>query len=242
MKNSIYIIICFFVLLSCKSAKVNLALKLVGAYNDKIQLEKMTKLNKEVVFFPMVHIGTELFYEDVINKIDSLENLGYVTYYEEVKSSPNDTIDLLKLRKILGFAVPQKDKGYMALIDSTYKFKLKKKLISQPSNNNLGIDSLTGRNVDLTLKEVITEYERKFGEIKLAQCDYKTSYNQKTICKDKPISKSSLNEVFIDFRNKNVVNQLVADEHHKIIVVYGKKHFIGIKKDLINQGFEIKLN
>lgn len=240
MKNSIYIVICIFMLASCKSTKVNLALKIIGAYNDDIKLEKMSKLNKEIVFFPMIHIGTELFYKDVKNKIDSLENIGFITYYEKVNSSPNDTIDLLKLRKLLGFPVPKRGTGYMTVIDSIFKFKLKKKLINQPSNIGLGIDSLKGINVDLTLKQVITEYEKRFGELKLNDCDYQTFYEQKTICKDKPISKASRNEVIIDFRNKNVINEIVADKHQKIIIVYGKRHIFGIKKELQNIGFILK--
>lgn len=240
MKNSIYIIVCFFVLISCKSTKVNLALKVIGAYNDKIKLEKMSKSNKEVVFFPMIHIGTEPFYEDVKNKIDSLENLGFITYYEKVNSSPTDTLDLMKLRKLLGFPVPKRGKGYMSVFDSLYKFKLKKKLISQPTNKNLGVDSLKGRNVDLTLKQVITEYERRFGELKLNDCDFQTFYDQKSICNDKPISKASRNEIILDFRNKNVVNEIISDQHQKIIIIYGKQHFIGIKKELQDLGFTIK--
>lgn len=237
MKKSLFFIIFILFLNSCTSTKVNLALKIVGAFNDEIKLEKLTKSDKEIVFIPMIHIGTEPFYKDVKTKIDSLENLGYFTYYEKVNSSPNDTTNQRKLRKILGFPVPKKGKGYMSVLDSIYKFKLKKKLISQPAYEDLGVDSLKGRNVDLSLNEVIVEFERRFGEIKLNECDYKTSAHQKTICKDKPISKENKNEIIIDFRNKHVVNEIISDKHKKIIIIYGKQHFLGIKRDLINNGF-----
>jgi hypothetical protein len=236
MKNPLLLIFILFVT-SCTSTKVNLALKLIGAYNNKIKLDKVTKLDKEVIFIPMIHIGTEPFYNDVKNKIDSLENCGYITYYEKVNSKPNDTTNLRKLRKLLGFPVPKRDKGYISVFDSIYKFKLKKKLISQPKYKDLGVDSLKGKNVDLTLIEVIDEFERRFGEINLNECDFKTSPHQKTICDDKPIFKENVNEIIINYRNKHVFQEIILDEHKKIILIYGKKHFIGIEEKLIKLGF-----
>jgi len=79
----------------------------------------------------------------------------------------------------------------MSIIDSVLKVKLKKKLISQPTYKELGIDSLKGINVDISLKELIFEFEKRNGEIKLNDCDFKTSLYQKTICNDKPFSKAA---------------------------------------------------
>jgi len=237
MKKTLFLTASLLILNSCTSTKVNLALDYIGAFNDEIKIVKLSNADTEVIFFPMIHIGTEPFYNDIIKKIDSLENLGFYTYCESMSSIPNDSTSLRKARKLLGFPIPKKGKGYMSVLDSLYKFKLKKKLISQPTYKDLGIDSLKGRNVDLTLNQVIDEYERRYGQIILNKCDYQTAYSEKTVCKDKPVSKKNRNEIILEYRNKNVINNIISDSHKKIIIMYGANHFIGIKKDLLSLGF-----
>ena len=75
-KMKILIYLTLFSLLSCTSFKVNLAFKLMGVYDDNIQLSKVTNEEKEVIFFPMHHLGTAPFYNDVKTKIDSLKKIG----------------------------------------------------------------------------------------------------------------------------------------------------------------------
>lgn len=51
---------------------MNYALKQKGIYDNKITLNKFKKEDSEIVFFQMAHIGTDLFYNDVKQKVDSL--------------------------------------------------------------------------------------------------------------------------------------------------------------------------
>lgn len=238
-----YFCLLLFLIISCTSTKINMGLKLIGAYDDHISLTKLSNGTKEVVFMPMIHIGTELFYEDVRKKVDSLENLGFFTYYEKVNANINDSILLRKAKKFQGFPFSKTEKGYMNTIDSIYpNLKLKKKLIGQPKYSDLGIDTLRSRNVDVTLDKMIKEYEKRFGEIKLNDCDFKTSIYEKSICDEKPIDKKNKAEIIVGYRNENVINELLIDKNKKIIIIYGKEHFIGIKEELLKKGYKEEVN
>ena len=70
-KFKILIYLTVFILFGCTTFKVNLAFKLLGLYDDNIKLSKVTNDEKEVIFFPMHHLGTKLFYDDVNSGIIS---------------------------------------------------------------------------------------------------------------------------------------------------------------------------
>ena len=240
MKKIIIIILFLFIAISCNSYKVNLAFNLMGIYNDTAKLDKLKNNNKEVVFIPIHHIGTKPFYAEVKKKIDSLENLGFHFYTEKIKGDVKDTIALLKLRKFSGIPFSKKNSGYIKMIDSMYngKVKYKKEVIDQPSYSALGIDSLKSKNVDVTINEMITYYESKYGEIKLEKCDYENPNNKKSSCKVKPVDKKKGDDAIINFRNKHVIEELLKDKNDKIVIVYGAKHFIGIKEELLKIGYK----
>lgn len=237
MKKTLLLLFISILLIGCTSMKFNFALKSIGAFDDKIKLTKLTNQQKEVVFIPMAHIGTELFYKDVAQKLDSLQKIGFYVFFESVAVNRNDTMSMRKFRKFQGFPVPKKDKGYMYLIDSIYKIKLEKKLISQPSYTLLGVNPNSSRNVDVSFIDIINEYEKKYGEIILEDCDYSVPIYEKTNCKNDAINKKTKEELVLNFRNRNVVSQLVLDSHKKIAVIYGKSHFVGIKTQLLEMEF-----
>ena len=242
MKSKINLLFIFLIvssLFSCTSMKINLGLKLIGAYDEVIILEKLKNQEKEIIFFPMVHIGTENFYNDVKMKIDSLEKIGFITYYEKVDSEINDTLNQRKLKKITGFPIPKRGRGYMSILDSVFKGKLKKKLISQPNYSVLGVDSLKGTNVDVNLKQLIAEFERRYGKINLEECDFKTSIHSKTVCKDETITDKQKDEVILGYRNDYITSKILNGNINKLILIYGKEHFIGIRKNLQKDGFLI---
>jgi len=238
MKKSIFLITIIISLISCKSAEFDSGLKHKGYYDDKINIAKLIKGKNEVVFIPMHHFGTELFYKDVKSKIDSLKKIGFYFYYEKVNFNLSDTTTLMKYKKIHGFPISKDNGGYMYLIDSIYKFKLKKKLINQPSYVELGVESTNGKNVDVTLKEMINFYENKYGIIKLELCDYRTSIYEKSICKDKIIDEKNKDDAILNFRNKHILEELKNDYHPKIAIIYGAGHFIGIKEELLKLGYK----
>ena len=206
MKKTILSFIILASFISCKSTLFNLALEKIGVYDDSISLSKMSNSEKEIVFFPMHHVGTEPFYLDVKKKIDSLKRKDYYFFFESVKATENDTI-LRKFRKIRGLAFNQN--GYTDNIDSLFKkkFKSKKVIISQPTNKKLGLDSTNSKNTDVSIEEMISFYESKHGEIELEDCDYETSLFQQSICDDKKMDKETRQDVIVNFR-KTKLNEV----------------------------------
>ncbi len=237
MKKKILFFIILASLTSCKSTLFNLALEKIGIYDDSIKLSKISMDKKDIIFFPMHHVGTESFYSDVKNKIDSLKEKNFYFFFELVKVTEDDTI-LRKFRKIRGLAYNQN--GYTDNIDSLFKkkFKSKKDIVSQPTYKKLGLDSINSKNTDVSIEEIISFYESKYGEIQLEDCDYKTSLFQESICNDKKMSKEIREEIMIDFRNQNIVKELKHIKKNKIAIIYGKNHIVGLKEVLLKQGFK----
>jgi hypothetical protein len=239
-KIKILIYLALFGLSSCTSFKVNLAFKLLGVYDENVKLSKVTNEEKEVIFIPMHHIGTALFYDDVKLKIDSLKKIGYFFYTEEVKGSKKDSITVRKSIKLTGIPFSRNNAGYKHFFDSIYngKVKFKKKIFDQPSPAKFGLDESSSKTVDVTLKEMIAYYESKYGEIKLEPCDFEKSYYEKSNCKYKPVGKKVKDDVYLNFRNKNIIKTLLNDNHKKVAIIYGAEHFKGIREELLKQGFK----
>lgn len=222
--------------LNCKSFLYNSAFKSIGAYDENVNIEKMILNDKNVVFIPMIHLCTELFYQDVVRKVDSLKKKGFIFYYEQTKADIKKDTVLRKIRKIRG--IPVSKNGYKGSIDSIFgDIKLKKKLVNQPAYEDLGLSQEFSRNVDASVNEMIDFYEIKYGEIILNNCDFSTSIYEKTTCKDEKIDEEILDDVVVNFRNSIVVKEVINDKHNKIALVYGKAHFIGIKEELLKKGF-----
>ena len=139
-KFKILIYLTVFILFGCATFKVNLAFKLLGLYDDNIKLSKVTNEEKEVIFFPMHHLGTKLFYDDVKGKIDSLKKIGYFFYTEEVKGNKKDSITVRKSIKLTGIPYAKNNAGYKHFFDSIYngKVKFKKEIFDQPTPAKFG--------------------------------------------------------------------------------------------------------
>lgn len=226
--------------LSCKSYLINTALEKVGAYDEKVITSKLIGIDKEIVFIPMVHLSTELFYADVKNKIDSLNKKGYYFYYEQTKGSLKEDTILRKIRKIRG--IPFSKNGYNSLLDSLLnkrqRSKLKKEVINQLDYKAFGLNKQNSVNVDATLRQIVEYFEYKYGELVLESCDYNNSIFEKTDCDQKEIDKQKYDEVAIAFRNNLVVEYLLNDNSNsKIAIIYGRYHIEGIKKELIKEGY-----
>ena len=237
MKNKLFIIISCTLLCSCKNLLYNGYFKRNGIYDEKIILTKLKKNDKELLFFPMQHLGRESFYKDVEKKVDSLKKKGFFFYYELVTESKNDTIAFRKSRKLRN--IPYLKKGYKGWVDSILKIKLKKKLVNQPTYKSWGLDSINSMNADVTLNAMIDYYENKYEVVKLDSCDLNTPITEITPCKNKSINKNYKKDVMIDFRNRHVINELRRSDHKKIAIIYGKNHFSGIKKKLLEQGYYV---
>jgi hypothetical protein len=223
---------------------LNTAFDKLGIYNENIDLIELNNGQKNIVFFPMSHLGTTKFYEDVNGKIDSLKNKGYFFYYEKSTGNIKEDTILRKIRKIRG--VPFSKNGNLeilldTLLSEKQKKKLKKQLITQPKYDSLGLNVKNSRNVDASMSEIIERYEINYGTIILEECDFNNTIYDKTNCNNSKPNKKQYDAIVIEFRNSIVVDEILNEnDHNKIAVIYGKGHLEGIKASLIEEGFKEK--
>jgi len=186
MKKPLILII-IFTLTSCATIFNKRIIKKLGVENEKTELKFIDSKEKEIIYIPIHHVGRKEYYNDIAHKVDSLQKLNYIVYYEGViddkeKDSLIRKKSLLKLRKIMGF-FPQGQKGYLDtttnVIAGKIKYKGKYKLINQPNYKKLKVDSLTSIRSDVSLTDLITDFEKNYGQIKLDSCDYKTGFKDK---------------------------------------------------------------
>ena len=247
MKNIVLLILFTAILSSCSSFKMNLALKHLGVYDDQVQISAYENKQSKILLIPMHHVGTQKFYDDVKNKIDSLNKIDYSFYYEGIKidSINRDSInidkDIRKLRKITG-VIPSAENylNKFKVLAEQMNYTFKKELVGQPSNKKLGLVSsdINSKNVDINLSELIESYEEKNGEVKLEECDLNTGLKKEYKCQDIEVNIEALKDVFISRRNKLIINQLKRNKSKNIVIVYGKKHFQEIIEFLSDEEYQ----
>ena len=249
--KKLFTLITILIFTSCSSLMINRGLKRSGVFNIKSELYSIENDQKKIIFIPMHHIGRIEFYDDVANKIDSLQKLDYTVFYEGVNYG-NDSLvrikNLMKLRKIKGF-FPQGNKGYIDtttnIIASKIKYKGNYKLINQPSFSKLKVDSLTSIWADVSLTELIPDFENKNEKIRLDQCDFSYSLEDENFkCKK---AKKSLRKIFereyaFGYRDKSLAERIAKSDKKNILVIYGNGHFWGLYFELkkLEQNFKLK--
>ncbi|WP_213524266.1 hypothetical protein [Nonlabens sp.] len=240
MKKLILILFVHIILTGCKSYLYNKAYKSIGAFDEEVQLINLERADKKVAFLPMVHVSTKLYYQDVKNKIDSLEKDGYYFYYELVNNNNKDDSLQRKMRKMLNLPFGSK-RDYLNVIDSLMKVKniqLAKKLVNQPKYKELGLNEINSKNVDSSFEDMVAHYEGLYGCIVLTPCDFENNYDEKSKCENKDFDKKKSESIVLDFRNGVVVNEILNDsKHNKIAIIYGRAHIKGIKEALLENGY-----
>ncbi|MEO7524164.1 MAG: hypothetical protein ABIT58_08725 [Ferruginibacter sp.] len=238
------IILCMFIFTSFYlSSCYRIAFSKVGAFQKSASPIKISNAKKDVVFIPMHHVGKKEFYDDVKRIADSLQNLGYVFYYEAVKISPvKDSLsaDTLrrKMRKVIGNDVfsAKVNGGYIDTVNHTFlhkKLKIirKENLVNQPPFIRMNIDTAKGRWGDAYLSDMIPAFEKKFGNIALSDCDFSTALDAKYKC-SKHKGKEEKNFLLVEYRNECVATKMMNNPDDKIAVIYGAMHFDGVLKML----------
>lgn len=237
--RKLLILLMFLIFSSCATIFNKKIIKKLGVESEKTELKFIDNKEKEIIFIPIHHVGRKEYYNDIANKVDSLQKLNYVVFYEGVtdykeKDSLIRKKSLLKLRRIMGF-FPQGQKGYLDtttnIIAGKIKYKGKYKLINQPNYNLLNVDSLSSKRTDISLTELITDFEKNYGEIKIDSCDYKTDFRDKNYKCGKAkrnLRKKFENGYVKEFRNKYLAEKLFKSEERKIVVIYGDAHYTGL--------------
>ena len=237
--NKLFLLLVCIMLTSCVSIFPKKALKKTGVLDAKTELKIINNQKQNIIFIPMHHVGRLEFYDDVANKIDSLQNQGYTVFYESVADENQiDSLVMLtsvkKLRKIMRF-FPQEHKGYIDtttnVIAGKLKYRGKHKLINQPAYAELNVDQSTALKADIGLTELINAFEKHNGTIKLDSCDLTTSLTgERYKCKKvkKRLMKIFEREYIIDYRNKFLAESIINSKKNKVLVVYGDAHFYGL--------------
>lgn len=229
MKKWLFLIIFASFFVSCKPILVRILTARYGIYDKKAKLNVFTNDQKRVVFIGMHHIGKEHFYYDVAFKIDSLRNLGYDFLFEGVELNTDLTKEeahtySLKMRKIIGMHIPEE--GYFDNEEIRELFK-GTGLVEQPCNPDIGMME-TDIYADLTLDSLVNLYEAKYGVVELTDYDKNTPLEQEY--KGGEISEARSDELVMEFRNQEIVNQINALKNNKIAIIYGSNHISGVRR------------
>lgn len=221
--------------------------------------------NKEVIFVPITHLGTEEQYKLLKTHLDSLKQNGYVTYFEGIwhypieftKSEVNTTeliaaidsysptyndslyLDTLfrKTRAILGRNLLG---GYDNPDNKSQSQRVQKmnksgKYVEQ-SLENLGLTTEKDIWCDYSLDKLIERYEQDYGKINLLPYDFQTPLNSPY---ESPQPRSTYS--FTDlYRERLVLDRITQSEHKKIVLVYGAAHMGMLALDLQYQHGYVK--
>lgn len=180
--------------------------------------------SRTVEFVEMIHVGKPEFYKNVKDKVFKSKQKTYVLFYEGLKKDvENDTLKI-KLRKIIGF-YPSTG-FYKTSLNSLLKTN---KYMAQ--NNDMFITSKDSIdfNIDISLNELISVYEEKFGRIQLSGEDFNIPLNN-MINNKLPFSKTK--KIIIDYRNLNLAKTVENSKYQNIIILYGALHHKGFVKEL----------
>jgi hypothetical protein len=240
MQNNLFYII-LFTTFSLSSCLTNIALKSMGVTETKVQVKYISNNEKQIVFLPMHHIGTEAFYKDEVRLVDSLVKSGYVVFYEGIyKGLITDSLQLdtmiMKFRKITGIPSKKnsKEQGYLDTANNTILGRkstlIKKyKLRNQDVKYFKQFDSTIVKNVDIDLVNMIMFYEKKYGKIVLENFDYNIKIGEEYKHK---ASREKRKYIIEAARNTIVSEAVLKHRENKIALVYGKAHYNGVLKNL----------
>jgi len=229
--NKFIILLLILTLTSCASIFNKRIIKKLGVKNEKTELNFIDSKEKEVIFIPIHHVGRKKYYEDIAHKVDSLQKHNFIVFYEGVSDEKEkDSLirknSFLKLRKIMGF-FPQGQQGYLDtvtnVIGGKVKYKGKHKLINQPKYKQLKVDSLIAIRTDVTLTELMNDFEKQYGKIILDSCDFETDFKDKNYkCKKvkRSIRKKFKKGYVKDYRNKYLAKKIFESKKNKILVIY----------------------
>jgi pheromone shutdown protein TraB len=171
----------------------------------------------------MVHIGQEQFYVNVRNEILEFKHKGYVLFYEWIDYNQTDEITLRKTKKLVGLVPSQK--GYSQILSN---IKLEGVTVQ---DNQLFLGLVNGRdfNVDITPEEVISAYEKQFGEIQLSREELESPLDE---LYEPSQGSENLKSIILDYRNRYLASKIQESQYDKIVVIYGADHQIGLLEEL----------
>lgn len=236
----LFVFLASLFLTSCTATFLKFGLKQLGAYDSKVRYSTYVNKNKTIIIIPNIHLAIEEQFENLEFRLDSLFHRNYFLYYESIIGSAYDTVNLIKSNKLIGVEAANKD--YKEIIEKFISKNNKKasKLIMQPKFHLMGANDQNSKNMDMSLAQIVEAYELKYGSIELNECDYLKFKSPETKCKPSPkLPSKQTNEFTVDERDKYIISEILKEDKSKIVMVYGKGHYPGMHKLLVQNGFTI---
>lgn len=227
-------------------------------YNEvspaKMPAYHLTNWEKEVIFQGMSHIGTQNFYDRIIQRITSNKENWYVLYYEWVRPGTEENTE--KFNQALGIEFDE----------DLYKNFSKLYWVANQNNwHLLWLVNDLDFNVDIGIDEIMELYNDKIKDIPAqknpAAIDINTEIvNTLAQLNDRQlkvlvyVNQSILNfiissdrlqdfikdnfwnknifDVILDERNEVLADEIINSKHKKIFITYGLLHFDWVLKIL----------
>lgn len=235
--SKLALLIAIALLSSCASLLYNVVF---SSKAEEIKLNNL-KNGDEVVFIPMVHIGYKSYYEDVAQKVDSLNRNGYSFIYEglgtELKDSTQRDLVLRKLRRIIGdqpSIFGQKVDTVNRLILGEMSYPEGLDLMSQPDYATLNLNVYTSIRGDVNIEDLIAAFEQNNGEIALSECDLETDFDGDYNCST--LGHDNTMDFYMNYlqayRDSILVESFLILKQPKVAIIYGGKHFKGFYNGL----------
>jgi len=221
------------------SACSNFQMQTMGMLKEKTPAYQLRLADKEVIFIPMHHIGKASYYEAVKLAVLTYQQAGYTVFYESISYADEDpdSRDLYdkKYRYLVG-RHPGYQKTYSGIFaDTTANYQGKSNIIYQPSYLKLGVDFNQAIKADIPKNELIDEYEYRYGQIPLTQCDSLTRLDQLYQCIGGSLKEKNRfdKEFIMELRDQYLATLIDQSEENKILVIFGRAHYKNVVKQLL---------
>lgn len=230
MRKTIFILSLILLACSCGKAITKMGINL---HNGSTMVSRYTNGEKELLFFPMIHLNKPEVYQKIKTKVDSLRMAGYAIYYEGIDFKKK--LDSLERDKMY-----RKFKTVTGVIPFDYYDKRNKQAKSlaikgyvMQSTDNVGINVKTDLRADLGLDSLIYLYEKEKGEIKLSECQLKMKLLEKYNCAK--VDKNNSSFIIMTLRNRYLSHLATHSKDKKMLVLYGALHGVNLEQFLQQQ-------
>lgn len=218
----------------------------------------LTNGEKTVVFQGMVHVGMESFYKSVVYDLESALQSGYRLYYEGIRPSPGEGDDWYSENQAGGGDLAEHFRALADACGVTFQvdyFSLMEKSARRNPDRHVVADvtTLEMKQEYQRLIENDPEFDermRRRGKLsdprppnlvdRLLDWHGKANDSQReligVLCRgfiaialdEDNIRDRDLDKVVLDFRNRKLVERLLADPARKIHITYGAAHLPGV--------------
>lgn len=185
---------------------------------------------REVIFWPMVHVGDSAYFGRVRDFLDDRRGAGYTIYNEEldIRAGCESCFDTLmrKFRRVTGFAFSLDDPESYVNEDSRP---------GDVSQSSVRIGTQHDRVVDMTLVDLVAQYEAEHGEIGLREYDWSVPIGEKY--SEDSTAGHSLGDMLRKYRDAHLTSVYLADTASRVVIVYGLAHMEPVAAILEQNGY-----